>query len=47
MKQKNNNAWIYWGLILVVVIGVIFVATKDISPISHHVEKDVAIDYTK
>ncbi len=46
MKQKNSS-WIYWVLILVVILGVLFVATKDITPISHHVEKDVAIDYTK
>ena len=46
MKQKNSS-WIYWVLILVVILGVLFVETKDITPISHHVEKDVAIDYTK
>lgn len=46
MKQKNYN-WIYLVLILLVIGGVVCVATKDISPISHHVEKEVSINYTK
>ena len=46
MKQKNYN-WIYLALILLIVGGVVYVATKDISPISHHVEKEVSLNYAK
>lgn len=46
MKQKNYT-WIYLALILLVIGGVVYVATKDISPISHHVEKEVSLKYTK
>lgn len=46
MKQKNYN-WIYAALIILILVGVVYVATKDISPISHHVEKEVSLNYTK
>lgn len=46
MKQKNYT-WIYLALILLIVGGVVYVATKDISPISHHVEKEVSLNYAK
>ena len=46
MKQKKYN-WIFYILLLVLVGGVIYVATKDISPITHSVEKTVKIEYKK
>ena len=46
MKQKKYN-WIFYILILLLVGGVVYVATKDITPISRSVEKTVKIEYKK
>lgn len=46
MKQKKYN-WIFYILFLALIGGIIFVATKDISPISHHIEKNIKIEYKK
>ena len=46
MKQKKYN-WIFYIFLLVLVCGVFYIATKDITPISHNVEKVIKIDYKK
>ena len=46
MKQKKYN-WIFYILILVIVGGIFYVATKDITPISHQVENSLKINFNK
>ena len=46
MKQKKYN-WIFYILLLALIGGVFYVATKDISPITRSVEKTVKIEYKK
>ena len=46
MRQKNYK-WLYYVLIVIVLGVVVYIATKDISPITRHVEQDIAVDYTK
>ena len=46
MKQKKIN-WILYILILAIVGGIFYIATKDISPISHEIEKAIQINYRK
>jgi hypothetical protein len=46
MKQKKYN-WIFYILILAVICGVFYVATKDITPISQEIEKSLKIEYKK
>lgn len=42
MKQKNNRPLLYI-LCAIVLLGIVYVATKDISPKTVHVEKNIAI----
>lgn len=46
MKQKKYN-WIFYILLIALIGGVVYVATKDITPITHKMEKTVKIEYTK
>lgn len=46
MRQKNYK-WIYYILIVAVLGGVVYIAAKDITPITRHMEQDVAIEYKK
>ncbi len=46
MRQKNYK-WVYYLVIIAVLGGVFYIAAKDITPIKHHVEQDVAIEYKK
>ena len=42
MKQKNNRPLLYM-LSARVLLGIVYVAAKDISPETVHVEKNIAI----
>ena len=42
MKQKKSKLWIYI-LCAVILSGIIFVATKEISPKTNHIEKTIAL----
>ncbi len=46
MKQKKYN-WIFYIVILVLIGGIFYISTKDISPISHNIEKEIKIEYKK
>ncbi len=46
MKQKKYN-WIFYIFILVLIGGIFYIATKDLTPISHDIEKEINIDYKK
>lgn len=46
MKQKNHN-WMYYILIITILGGILYVATKDITPITRNIEKTVEIQYGK
>lgn len=46
MRQKNYK-WLYYVLIVIVLGAVVYIATKDISPITHHVEQDVSVEFNK
>ncbi len=46
MRQKNYK-WIYYILIIAILGAVIYIATKNIAPVSRHVEQNIVIDYNK
>lgn len=46
MKQKKYN-WIFYILILALIGGIFYIATKDITPISHQVEKEIKLKFNK
>jgi hypothetical protein len=46
MKQKKYN-WIFYILVLSVIGGIFYIATKDITPISHQVEKEIKLNFNK
>ena len=46
MKQKKYN-WILYILILALVGAVFYIATKDITPISRLVEKEIKLNFNK
>ncbi len=46
MRQKNYK-WIYYILIVAVLGGVVYIAAKDISPATQHIEQDITIEYKK
>ena len=46
MKQKKYN-WIFYIFILAIIGTIFYVATKDITPITHNVEKTIKIKYEK
>ncbi len=46
MKQKKYN-WILYILIFAFIAGVVYIATKDITPISRTIEKNIKIEFNK
>jgi hypothetical protein len=46
MKQKNYR-WLVYTLIVLVLIGIVYVAFQNITPVSHHVETPVEIHLEK
>jgi len=50
MKQKNNGfntKWLYLALAVLLIGGILYVAAKDITPISHRVETDLPVTLGK
>lgn len=46
MKQKNYK-WMVYTIILGIFAAVLYVALQDITPLSHHVENTVKINFEK
>ncbi len=46
MKQKKYN-WIFYILVLAIIGSILYIATKDITPISHQIENTIKIKFNK
>lgn len=46
MKQKNYS-WLVYSVITLLLAGVLYVAFQDITPATHHIEKEAKITFEK